>query len=187
VEKSNYGSFACGSGKCKACPFVNITQTITDSDGKVIDIKNKMTCQSASLIYMIQCDSCGMRYIGETNQSLHQRLCEHRSAIKRNKTTPVAQHFNNGTCDGLDSLSITPLELVPRLHPTNDLGLVSIKDILNRMEREQFWIRKLKTRDPNGINKKTELRPPIPFIVNYSDQSSKISNIVREMYQSVKL
>ena len=86
-----------------------------------------MTCQSASLIYLIECKSCGKRYVGESKMSLHERLGLHRSDIKNKKSTPVAKHFNNGTCNGLDDLSITPLELVPQLHPTDESGLVSIK------------------------------------------------------------
>ena len=55
------------------------------------------------------------------------------------------------------------------------------------MEREQFWMKKLKTRDPWGMNKKTELPPPIPFIIPHSDQAYRVSQKVRVMYEKLKV
>ena len=187
VKNSNYGSFQCESRKCKSCPFIETTKAIKDSEGNEVHLQSRMTCQSASLIYLIECKSCGERYVGESKTSLHERLAGHRSDIKNKKNTPVAKHFNNGTCNGLDDLAITPLELVPQCHPTDELGLVSIKDIVHRMEREQFWMKKLKTRDPWGMNKKTELPPPIPFIIPHSDQAYRVSQKVRVMYEKLKV
>ena len=55
------------------------------------------------------------------------------------------------------------------------------------MEREPFWMKKLNTRDPCGMNKKTELPPPIPFIKPHSDQAYRVSQRVRTIYQKLKV
>jgi transposase InsO family protein len=107
-------------------------------------------------------------HVGETSQTLHERTTRHRSDIKLSKSTPVATHFN-GACQPFH-FSITALEQVKegeRDLSSDDIlaRLEKKEDILARRQREQFWIERLNTLSPHGLNKKSELQPPLPFII----------------------
>ena len=184
------GSRKCQQKSCKTCPYIFETKIIVDSKGKVYTIEDKMDCQSVCLIYLIQCKNCDVRYVGETNNSLHERFIGHRSDIKCKKATPVATHFNN-VCKP-EHLKITPIELVKEgernLESDNILDRLEQKqDILRRLEREQFWMRKLNTITPNGLNQRKELPPPLPFLIPLSDNSDKIVKLVKKEYSQLKL
>ena len=86
-------------------------------------------------------------YVGETSRKLHDRFTENRSNINTKKSGPVAQQFNE-ICPNMDFLTITPLEHVQRKIPHTFMGLLDEVDILAILQREQYWIKKLKTNAP---------------------------------------
>ena len=112
-------------------------------------ITNKMTGLSApvwrdieekacNLIYAIECKTCGVLYIGETKNTLLQRLKQHLYYIDRsNKSTKLYEHFRD---HGSKNLCITGLE--QNLRWTK----------YQRLFREKHWIQSLKTLDPCGLN-----------------------------------
>lgn len=177
------GCSPCNENKCKTCPFITNSKYIKDSKDKTVEIKSKMNCQTPSVIYSIQCKSCKIRYVGQSSTSTHERLVQHRSDIKTKKATPVSEHFNNNICGGLTSLTITPVEIVPRKSKDK---LIPMKELLFRMEREQSWINRLNTKAPHGLNKKNELPPPIPFIPKFSDQSGTLTQMVNSSFSKIK-
>lgn len=127
-----------------------------------------------------------MKYVGETSRKLHERLTDHRSDINTNKTTPVASHFND-ICPSIDYLKIVPIEHVPRKITDTFMGLLDKIDLLTLLQREQFWIRKLNTMTPYGLNKRNELPPPIPFSTKFSDQAGEINTLVKTFYDKIQL
>jgi hypothetical protein len=185
----NTASKRCGDNSCKTCHHMAETNAVMDNKGKVFPLKDSMNCQSTDVVYLIQCSSCKMMYVGETGQTLHERFRKHRSDIKCSKSTPVGIHFN-GACR-LEHVVITPLELVKtdrNLSSEDILDRLEKKEhILERLEREQFWMAKLDTITPKGLNKKRELPPPIPFVIPLSDNAGKIIKVVREAYSKLKL
>jgi len=182
-NKSLNGCSPCKEKNCKTCPFITTSKHIKDDKGKSIEIKSKTTCQTSSVIYVIQCKCCKMRYVGQTNTSIHERLVQHRSDIKLKKSTPVAEHFNNSQCGGISSLTVTPVEIVPK---KSTAWIIPFKELLARMERELYWICKLNTKSPNGLNKKDELPPPITFIPKFSDQAGKLTQIAKTSFAKIK-
>ena len=107
-------------------------------------MKLVQTMHLSFLIYLITCKRCTKQYIGKTTTSLYTRFNNTRSDTKiytteRGKSLPIAHHFN-----------------LPD-HTINDAQLMAIEKIHNHREqtilyRESFWINKLRTRTPNGIN-----------------------------------
>jgi len=96
------------------------------------------------LIYLITCKRCHKQYVGKTTTTLYIRFNNTRSDIKNyntatGKSLPIAHHFN-----------------LPE-HTVNDAQLMAIEKIHNHQEniilhRESFWINKLRTYTPHGIN-----------------------------------
>jgi len=98
-----------------------------------------MNCNSANIIYLVNCTKCNKLYVGETKRQLKDRLNNHRSDIKLFKNTTIAIHFND-TNHTVNNLKITPIE---QLH-TEDTRL--------RLQREKYWIKTLHTQYPEGLN-----------------------------------
>ena len=89
------GTFFCKSSKCHLCPNINTDPTITGPNRVTIKIFGNFSCNSSNIIYAISCILCPKAiYIGETSNSIRQRINGHRSDIKHNRNKPVAEYFN---------------------------------------------------------------------------------------------
>ena len=53
-------------------------------------------------------------------------------------------------------------------------------------ERELYWMNKLKTKAPMYINNRTELPPPTSFVIKFSDQSGKITQLAKTYFTKIK-
>lgn len=135
------GITSCGGPGCKTCPILFSSEIITShSNGSSHQIRTPSTCKSSNVIYVIQCRKCGLQYVGETGQSLNQRMNSHRSDIKKvAEDKPISQHYN-----------------LPN-HSANDLSVTVVEKIFKddtwlRRLRETFWIKHLDTLRPGGLN-----------------------------------
>ena len=100
------GTFFCKSPKCHLCPNINTNPTITGPNGFPIKISGNFSCNSSNIIYAISCNLFPKGiYIGETSNSIRQRMNGHRSDIKHNRNKPVAKHFNKPD-HALDNLKL---------------------------------------------------------------------------------
>ncbi|XP_019614385.1 PREDICTED: uncharacterized protein LOC109462296 [Branchiostoma belcheri] len=91
------GSFPCGKNGCTNCAYVKKANNFkSHRTGKCYAIRTHINCQSKNIVYLIQCKKYGVQYVGETKQTLANRLNSHRSAINTctKKDTPVSAHFN---------------------------------------------------------------------------------------------
>jgi len=175
----------CDKQNCLTCPYLVTTDRVTTRTNNTVFLKDSMNCQSTNVIYLIKCSNCHIMYVGESQRTLHLRFTEHRSKTNTKKDCPVANHFNN-VCPNLSYLQITPLEIVPRTVLDTFMGLIDMKDLRLLWRREQFWINKLKTLEPFGLNKRREVRPPVIFSLKFCDQTGQIQNIVKKQWAGIK-
>ncbi|OCT99888.1 hypothetical protein XELAEV_18005672mg [Xenopus laevis] len=93
-------------------------------------------------------------YVGQTTRQIKDRICEHKSDIKRNvRQNPVACHFVD-TGHTLAQLRFQILQHIPRLRRGGDRAKQLLKC-------EAGWIRRLGPLSPRGLNKEYELNPLI--------------------------
>jgi len=90
----------CNSNRgCKTCNMIERNDTTTiKRDQTELKVSGKYSCNSANLIYLIRCkkDCPTAWYIGETKQTLRERMNGHRQSIARKDCTlPVPSHFNS--------------------------------------------------------------------------------------------
>jgi hypothetical protein len=177
----------CGKPRCKTCQHIKITETITDPNGNLIRLHDQLNCQSKNVIYVIECLNCNIRYVGETCQKLKDRVNQHRSDIKCKKNTVIATHFAQ-KCPDINFFQITPVEKVPRLVPESYtfMGMMENSDTIRLYQREQAWMRRLKTLNPQGLNRREELPPPIPFCMTFNDQAYEIAKLVKTTYLRIQ-
>ena len=116
------GTFPCKSLKCHLCPNINTNPTITGPNGVPIKISGNFSCNSSNIIYANLCNLCPKAiYIGETSNSIRQRMNGHRSDTKHNRNKPVAEHFNKPD------------------HTLDNLKLALIKEVKSKTSNNGKW------------------------------------------------
>ena len=103
------------------------------------------SCSTSNVVYLVTCQRCGLQYVGETGQTLRKRMNNHRASIKSLKPQFLYKHF---TSDGhrLEDMVVQLIESIV-VAPNERASNYS-----KRLEREEFWIRELKTAYPHGLN-----------------------------------
>ena len=139
---ANPGCFPCNKSKCVVCSD-HIVQTTTfrsNVTSESFTIRTSMNCETKNVVYLLFCSKCNKtQYIGETKNKLKQRFYLHRSNINKNTGTLVTQHFNQ-----------------PH-HTLQNMKCIAIEKIRSdshtiRIARETFWIFKMQTLTPLGLN-----------------------------------
>lgn len=129
-----------GSAPPKLDPQFFRPQFVTNAqDGKIIRRGQGFSPGSTNCIYLICCDKCGMKYVGETGNKLSVRMSQHRYHIVHRKDTEtlLVQHF---LLHGVQSLKFTGLQWN------------SGWSRWDRRKRERLWIFHLGTMEPHGLN-----------------------------------
>ena len=104
---------------------------------------------------MIFCKICNIQYIGETKQRLQRRFSNHKTNINGKKSGQfVHKHFEESG-HGIANLRVIPIEFIN----INNVNLQNLNAIQKdkaitkyRQDREKFWISKLQTAYPFGLN-----------------------------------
>ncbi|XP_078072210.1 protein NOXP20-like isoform X1 [Mustelus asterias] len=94
----------CHSNLCKTCRIID-TDAIISRENTIYQVHGTYSCNSANIEYLIRCrKGCPEAwYIGETMQTLRQRMNEHRSTITRQDCSlPVGEHFSSHGHPALD-------------------------------------------------------------------------------------
>ena len=102
-------------------------------------------CTTPNVIYLLTCNVCKKQYVGETKRAFVVRLKEHLADIRLKRDKPIANHINSHS---QSTKSVIPqiIECIKR-----DPELLETTEL--RKKREVFWIYRLKTLIPNGLNK----------------------------------
>ena len=93
----------------------------------------------------MECNHCGLVYVGETKGRLNTRVCGHRSGVNNDVSQVVYQHFNRPDHSIL-SMKVRILQKI--YHPTNNPNLSTPL----RKQTEEYWIKELGTAIPYGCN-----------------------------------
>ena len=106
-----------GGGRCVHCvlgpasdPRNVAKEALIHHSGKVIQIKQNITCTSSGCLYLLSCtkNTCRKQYIGESGRPLYKRFKEHKDSAQTPDTTcPVGQHFQ------LPGHSVRDMEMLP--------------------------------------------------------------------------
>ena len=125
---------------CNVCPYINHTKEITSSHtSQSFPLNGLFTCATTGVIYLTSCLKCKKQYVGQTGRKFGTQIMEHLNDI-----------YHKREANGLH-YSTPP-------HSHNNLRVQVIEKVMPnsvnfRLEREEFWIRKLGTRAPLGLNK----------------------------------
>ena len=117
----------------------------------VIDVDpEKVHCKLQNYIYLLLCQSCGVPYVGETVRYVNTRMNIHRGL--KSDCKYFVEHYKH-VCPGA-GFDIIILEKIPGNGYTN--GVVDDKMRDYRLEREDYWMKTLRTVYPYGLNERTK-------------------------------
>ena len=132
------GFFPCKIN-CSVCMKYGQVRTFLEFPGGARVISQNLICSSRNVIYIIECQKCLHKYVGETSRSVKERICQHLSNIRLKSETPVSEHFNQ------NDHSISDFKFFALIN--NSLWSDS-----KRKLAENKWIDKLNTLKPKGMN-----------------------------------
>ena len=159
------GMFPCNNPGCTVCPLAAFSTTVhRPSSNVVFPITSRITCATRNSIYLIRCKNCGVSYVGQTSRALKSRIEQHLNNITLRRQTPLYRHFLS-TCDptafsflGLDS------------HPKEE----------TRKRKENLWIGRLNTLQPNGLNVAFNRATKANLVLPFSKCSSRLVAAIKD-------
>ena len=122
------------------------------ADNKHIQTKQKfniffnLNCKSEYVIYLMQCTLCNMQYVGKAETVFNLRLNNHKKGTKKSNSILACKHFQE---KGHNFNKHAKFFIIDKL-----VNLLGSKEALREMLviREHFWVQKLKTLVPFGLN-----------------------------------
>ena len=139
-------SQVCNRKRCSHCQNIVVDDMFSSTNtNESFLLQNCTDCSTKNVIYLITCKRCQMQYVGQTNQPVSKRMNSHRFDIRNfnvdeaKYASHVAVHFNSYG-HSLNDFSFMPIDIV--------------NDTMKRLCKETFWIHKLNTHYPEGLNAK---------------------------------
>ena len=133
----------CNRSRCTHCKSIIETNLFNSTTtGETFKLRVNGNCASSDVIYLITCKKCKIQYVGQTGQLLSKRMNSHRFDIKSichpSFSSNVALHFNEHSPE---DFAFMPIDYV--------------SDNMKRLLKETYWIHKLDTLHPKGLNAKS--------------------------------
>ena len=145
-------------GKCEHCntnkPLLCCKHVISTTafrryqTQQLYTIFYKLNCKSQFIIYLMECSLCTVQPVEKAKTALNIRLNNQRKNVNDPKSNPADLHFRKPGHSFNVHAKFTLIEQLSNIHTTD-------KDTLKfRLKRrEDFWIQKLQTLTPKGLNR----------------------------------
>ena len=134
LQEWNFGFHKCFN--CSVCQYaVETTQFYNVQTNKLFRIIGSFDCRTKNTIYVVNCKKCSKKYVGQTSRETHNRMTAHIRSIYSDIKCPVGDHFK-----------------VCRVENFQFLVLYKINNTNKRLLKELHWIKRLKSREPLGLN-----------------------------------
>ena len=95
----------------------------------------------------MDCSKCHKQYVGKAQTAFNLRLNNHCKDVRRTDTIRADRHFN---CPDHEFNRDAKFTVIEELKNTDTFDKKKVKYILEK--REDFWMIKLKTIHPDGLN-----------------------------------
>jgi len=156
VRRSGYDPRNPPKGECKPCLTkvgnlcclqIRDTKEFTSrTTNEKFVIRHKVNCKSTHVIYLLECKRCRIQYVGKCETQLNIRINNHRKDVQSINAIPVCKHFNDKNHSFNDDARFTIIEQLKNLKESKAILTERLK------RREDFWINRLKTMRPDGLN-----------------------------------
>ena len=138
----------CNSTRCLCCQQLISTTTFkSNQTNKTFKIYHRVNCKSNFVIYLLKCYICNIQYVRKSETPFNIRLNNHRKDIKSPNAIPACKHFNRHDHDFNNHEKIIIIEQLRNILTASS---ETLKERLK--QQENFWIMKLETLAPLGLN-----------------------------------
>lgn len=148
------GCFQCAHSRCICCRYVKKSSSFTSAVTDVTyPIKQFINCATTYVVYLFTCDICNVQYTGSTMCALKTRVRRHISDVNASYATnisAVSRHIREIHDGDPSCLTVQAIERLNRSARGGD-------DIHRLRNREAYWMFVLKTCNPHGLNRRTDL------------------------------
>ena len=129
------------------CSQISTTSTFKSTDGKQFEIRHNVNCKSCNVIYTLFCVKCNkVLYTGKSEYRMNIRINKHRfDSLSNEDNLAVCKHFHDGDHVFNRDAKFTIIEQVRKTFSKEQT-----RSLLE--QRENFWIKTLKTLKPYGLN-----------------------------------
>ena len=137
--------------KNKCCRHLTSTKHFTsDATGESYEIQHQLNCRSPYCLYLGYCAKCpNHQYGGKSEPPAHKRFNTHRYDVDKPDGLSFDKHFQKpGHSFDHDAKFI----LIEQIKNHGSLPKDEIRAVME--QREDYWILKLKTLTPLGLNDK---------------------------------
>jgi hypothetical protein len=126
-------------GRCRvACPVINESKEFTSTaTNKKYTIRQKLSCDSDWVIYLVTCKNCKGQYVGKSKTIFKVRHSNHKQEVKK-ETGGLGHHYGGRGGCGYQNFSVQIIEQV------------KLKTFENLARREQWWQNQLRVYVQNG-------------------------------------
>ena len=137
------------SKRCQVCQFLTECTTFSDRGKNVsFEIRNgNFNCDSSNVVYLIECKTCSMQYIGSTTTKFRTRLNNYKSSFRKyvsgKKSLPQEHFHKHFSAEGHNGIDDWAIKIIDQAE--NEISL---------RRRESFWQYKLQTFSPLGLNER---------------------------------
>ena len=145
--------------KCKdlVCPLHGrlkcTNQARSKISGRAYITRGLADCNTKFVVYLIECKICNRQYVGQTGQTLRQRITGHLRKIEDGKeANTVHDHFRKGECRGTRNLRVQVLHVLETVKDGKSLSMEQREIELKRIEL--LWMDRLMSEYPQGLNQK---------------------------------
>ena len=169
LNEFKHGFTHCG--KCLLCNFARTCTSINISYNIKYKIIGNFNCYTDYVVYLIVCNKCDAKYVGQTYRPLYVRIKEHLTNINNNSLkSHLVHHFN-------DKCNIGNLEF---------LALQRIKNKDRRLLKERQWIKKFNSLHPFGLNQSNGSNSKqIYLVLPYNAISQRIHSFIQAKCENI--
>ena len=108
---------------------------------------HKVPCKSNYVVYLLEFLFCKIQYVEKLETPFHIRLNNHIKDIKNPNANEACQHFNNWNHTFHKHGKFILIEQL------NNIKNISTEVLKQRLkDRENYWVKRLKTLTPTGLN-----------------------------------
>lgn len=154
VPSGEVGTFECNGTGCQTCTLVSNTGFL-HHNGSIIKTAGG-DCKSWNVIYCFQCKICNILYVGKTVDPLHTRVNSHRhnyyDVLKHSDTSRVERVYDDEQILGAHLANEHNFRHRSDFNNNYKLFIMAHCTPISLRRTEQFWISKLRTLRPYGLN-----------------------------------
>ena len=145
VNSGYKGCEGCQKARCHVCPFIKATGEFYNSEGdRTYEIRSKetLTCASKCVVYLINCKTCNMKYMGSASTEFCKRFNNYKSCHKKHVAGGMLvqasfhEHFSHSDHFGQEDWKFILIDKA--------VDLVSVR------KKGSFWQHILDTYMPKG-------------------------------------